>query len=201
MSRDYAKTPKPKDKKSTPGWVWMLSGLVIGLFIAFLVYINNNTSNHNKTRIAESISKLFADGKKTAQQAQNKTREKAKEALKESKPKFDFYTILPELEIAIPEEELTESKPATSDKTAAARSPDNFILQAGSFRSLEQADHLKAKLALQGIVANIQNVKINNDDTWYRVRIGPLPDVTTLNQTRKRLRANNIASIVVKEKG
>ena len=200
MARDYAKTPKPSDKKSTPGWVWMLGGLSIGLFISFLVYINNNTSSSNKTSLTESIGKLFDESKKVAKQAQQQTKEKAKEALKESKPKFDFYTILPELEIAIPEEELTETKSSTQTVTPANTPSANFILQAGSFRSMEQADRLKAKLALQGIVANIQTVKINNNDTWYRVRIGPLHDVKSLNQTRKRLRANNIASIVVKEK-
>ena len=178
----------------------MLGGLTIGLFIAFLVYINNNTSTSKQTSIASGISKLFENSKKTAKQAQEKTLQKAKAALKESKPKFDFYTILPELEIAIPEEELTESKNTSTNKTSSTKTRANFILQAGSFRNPEQADRLRAKLALQGIVANIQSVKINNDDTWYRVRIGPLDDIKTLNQTRKRLRANNIASIVVKEK-
>jgi cell division protein FtsN len=200
MSRDYAKTPKPKDHKALPGWLWMLGGLIIGLFIAFLVYINDNTSTGKPGRISDGISKLFEEGKKTAKQAQQDTKEKVKTVLKESKPKFDFYTILPELEIAIPEEELTESKTSNKTKTTSTTAKENYILQAGSFRNPDQADRLKAKLALQGIVANVQSVKINNDDTWYRVRIGPLHSIKTLNQTRRRLRENNIASIVVKEK-
>ena len=200
MSRDYAKTPKPKDHKPLPGWLWMLGGLIIGLFIAFLVYINNNTTNHSKSGFTDSISKFFEESKKTAKQAQEDTKEKVKSAIQESKPKFDFYTILPELEIAIPEEELTESGNSSKQTTSSPKTSANYILQAGSFRNPEQADRLKAKLALQGIVANIQSVKINNNDIWYRVRIGPLDDVKTLNRTRKRLRENNIASIVVKEK-
>ena len=82
--------------------------------------------------------------------------------------------------------------------TSSQKIPD-YILQVGSFKQSKQADQLKALLALQGIEANIQSVAINSD-TWYRVRIGPINNLTTLNQIRKRLQKNDIASIVVKNK-
>ena len=72
-------------------------------------------------------------------------------------------------------------------------------MQAGSFREHNQADELKAKLALQGITADIQTVKINAD-TWHRVRIGPISDMSKLNATMKRLKDNGIQAIVVKSK-
>ena len=74
------------------------------------------------------------------------------------------------------------------------------MLQAGSFKKYEEADKLKARLALEGIEASIQKVKINATDTWHRVRIGPLNTVSTLNKARRRLRSLGIASIVVKNK-
>lgn len=200
MPKDYAKTPKPGNTRSLPGWLWMLGGLGIGLFVALLVYINNNTDVAHKTDLSASLNKIFDEGVKATRKAGEKTKAKVAQAIKESRPKFDFYTILPELEVAIPEEELI--KKAHSGKKAMRGKNDasRYILQAGSFRNPAQADRLKAQLAMQGIVANIQPVKINDHDTWYRVRIGPLHNIATLNRTRRRLQENHIASMVVKEK-
>ena len=200
MSRDYANTPKPKNPHSLPGWVWMLGGLVIGLFIALLIYINENTSASNKSRFGETVSNLFSqtakDVREVAKQKQSAPA-KPSDNTDNKKPRFDFYTILPELEIAIPEQDLIRLEKQTPTTTPHA--PSDYILQVGSFKQSEQADQLKARLALQGIEANIQSVAINND-TWHRVRIGPVKDLTTLNQIRKRLQKNGIASIVVKNK-
>jgi len=200
MSRDYANTPKPKHPHSLPGWIWMLGGLIIGLFIAFLVYINENTSTSNKSRFSETVTQIF---NQTAKDTRDVTKQKTTAPPKPSsnttnkKPRFDFYTILPELEIAIPEQDLIHlEKQAPS--TSSQKIPD-YILQVGSFKQSKQADQLKAHLALQGIEANVQSVAINSD-TWYRVRIGPINNLTTLNQIRKRLQKNDIASIVVKNK-
>ena len=40
MPRDYKTRATGNDKKSLPGYVWLLSGLAIGLFIAFIVYLD-----------------------------------------------------------------------------------------------------------------------------------------------------------------
>ncbi|HEB56675.1 MAG TPA: SPOR domain-containing protein [Gammaproteobacteria bacterium] len=199
MPKDYAKTPRPENARTLPGWVWMLGGLIIGLFIALLIYINNNTAKDHKTDLSATLNRMFDEGAKATRAAKEKTRAKVAKAIRETRPKFDFYTILPELEVAIPEEELIK-KARSNKKTPSQESDNRYILQAGSFRNPAQADRLKAQLALQGIVANIQPVKINDKDTWYRVRIGPLHDIASLNRTRRRLRENNIASIVVREK-
>lgn len=193
MPRDYAKS-QHKEQKPIPGWIWMLAGLIIGLFVALLIYIKDNSTG--KTRITETVSKVF----------QTKNEARGVKTNKESapppppvsnKPKFDFYTILPELEIAIPEQELIDTPNNTS---SASTNTQQYILQAGSFKKYEEADKLKARLALEGIEANIQKVKINETDTWHRVRIGPLNNINVLNKTRRRLRGLGIASIVVKNK-
>jgi len=192
MSRDYAKS-QHKEHKPIPGWLWMLAGLIIGLFIALLVYIKDNSSG--KLAITETVSKVFQN-KNTDTREVRKNKTEAPPEPVSTKPKFDFYTILPELEVAIPEQELLNTGKDTSTNTTSQQ----FILQAGSFKKFEEADKLKARLALQGIEANIQKVKINATDTWHRVRIGPLSNVKSLNQTRRRLRDLGIASIVVKNK-
>lgn len=200
MSRDYANTPKPKNPHSLPGWVWMVGGLTIGLFVALLVYINENTSASNKSRFGETVGNLFSQTAKDVREVTKKKQTapaKPSEANAAHKPRFDFYTILPELEIAIPEQDLIRLEKQTP--TATPQASGNYILQVGSFKQSEQADQLKARLALQGVEANIQSVAINND-TWHRVRIGPVNDLAILSQIRKRLQKNGIASIVVKNK-
>lgn len=168
----------------------MSAGLIIGLFVALLVYINDNgTSNLN---LSDKVSKAFTSNKNTDARAVKKSSSEAPP----SKPKFDFYTILPELEVAIPEQDLLD----VFSNSKSKKIEHHFILQAGSFRKFAEADRLRALLVLEGIEADIQKVKINENDTWHRVRIGPLTTSKELNKTRRRLRDLGIASIVIKNK-
>ena len=197
MPRDYAKTPKPKDRKGLPGWAWLIAGLAIGLFVAMLVYLDKVTPASDKNSITDTIKKQWNDARDVRKREQGKPPPKPANNKTASKPKFDFYTILPELEVAIPEQDLVSER--TSNK-AVSKDTTQYILQAGSFKKNEEADKLKARLALQGIVASIQTVKIGDGDTWHRVRVGPLQGLTNLNQTRRRLQQLGVATIVVKNK-
>lgn len=197
MPRDYAKTPKPKDKNGLPGWAWLMAGLAIGLFIAMLVYLDKVTPASDKNRITNTIKKQWNDARDVRKREQNNAPPKPAENKTASKPKFDFYTILPELEVAIPEQDLVSER---KDNHTASKDTTRYILQAGSFKQHDEADKLKARLALQGIVASIQTVKIGDGDTWHRVRVGPLQGLNNLNQTRHRLQQLGVATIVVKNK-
>lgn len=200
MSRDYAKTPRPKHKASLPGWVWMLGGLFIGLFVALLIYLDKTNPQRESADIGKAVTQFFQQKAKDVREAtQTETKTDSKPADNKTLPRFDFYTILPELEVAIPEEELIAASKAP--ETQKADDGIEYMLQAGSFRNMEQADRLKAKLALQGIVASIQTVYIRDGETWHRVRVGPITDIATLNQTRKRLSDIGVPSIVIKDKG
>ncbi|MDH5409671.1 MAG: SPOR domain-containing protein [Gammaproteobacteria bacterium] len=198
MPRDYAKNSKNKESNAIPGWAWMLGGLTIGLFVAGLVYLNENTPRSKQELLTKAVKRTIKDAQQVVEDKKNGKEPK--------RPHFDFYTILPELEVAIPDQELAVKKKPIKTTTPSASSPvatgsnDSFTLQAGSFRKLDQADKLKARLALQGVIANIQTVTINDGDTWHRVRIGPTADLAQLNQTRKRLSNIGVATIVVKNK-
>ncbi|MGD8784528.1 MAG: SPOR domain-containing protein [Thioalkalispiraceae bacterium] len=205
MPRDYAKSSsREKARGQLPGWVWMMGGLAIGLFVAFIVYLNNITrvtqeEDSIATVIQDTFSDLQENARKREQQQNQSSSPKQTPSEKPDTPKtsFDFYYILPELEVAVPDREL-----ATRTEQAQASKQDKkteYIIQAGAFRKAEQADNLKAKLALHGIVAYIQTVNVNTD-TWHRVRIGPVNNINQLNQTRKRLRDNGIDSIVIEPK-
>ena len=124
------------------------------------------------------------------------------------KPKFEFYTLLPEMEeVVVPEEDLAAPRPApaesdTADEEASTRKddapskaetplkPGHYILQVASFRSMQEADGLKAQLTLLGFSPVVQSVAINSDEKWYRVRIGPYTDRGSLEAARVRLRTD-----------
>ncbi|MCG8049191.1 MAG: SPOR domain-containing protein [Candidatus Thiodiazotropha endolucinida] len=122
------------------------------------------------------------------------------------KPTFEFYTILPEMEVVIPDEEIvtpdddTPAKPPSDRSAAPDQAQHSYVLQMGSFRKHQDADRLKAKLALIGIEAEIQKVSINNRDTYHRVRSGPYHSQTRLNADRYLAKENSINSLVIKLK-
>jgi cell division protein FtsN len=105
-----------------------------------------------------------------------------------AKARFDFYHMLPNFEVVIPEQEpdvRVDAAPQTVDK------PGMYILQAGSFSEYKDADRRRAALALHGIESRIQRVAID-DRTYHRVRIGPVSDLKELNILRNRLHQANI---------
>jgi len=202
MPRDYAKTPRPKHPNSIPGWAWMLAGLSIGLFVALLVYINDFTASDNKSAVKDAFSSIVnttSDNVKQLKKQANTISGKSADSKtsSSSKPRFDFYTILPELEVTVPDEEIL----TTTKKHKINNKPtEPLMLQAGSFRRHDAADKLKATLALQGISAKIQTITKSDGDKWHRVQVGPIRDINILNRTRHQLQKIGIASIVVKQK-
>lgn len=199
MPKDYKHARRAQRKASaTPGWVWLLAGLIPGLMIAALMYLGGFTSSHNSTGQPEMAAPPQTDSTPdTDTRAVRKTPEP--KALPEPavKPRFDFYTILPEMEVAVPEQEVS-GKPQQG--VAQVEKPGTYVLQAGSFRSFVEADRLKASLVLLGIEATIQTVTVNNKDTWHRVHIGPYKDLAELNQIRTRLKQNHIDAVLLKIK-
>jgi len=193
MPHDYAhgargRSGKKGGRKSPTGWAWLLAGLAIGLFVAFLVYLKDHRPG---AATAPAAKKERAAPQPPAKPDRQQPEEKPE-------LRFDFYTILPEMEVAVPEPEAA-GKPATAP--VRIDKPGRYVLQTGSFRKYEEADRLKANLALLGIQATIQTVTINSQDTWHRVRIGPYSDLDQLNRVRTRLREHDIKAILLKLKG
>ena len=114
------------------------------------------------------------------------------------KPRFDFYNLLPEMEVIVQDEEIK----GTPSKEGVKRveQPGTYLLQAGSFRSHTQADQLRAKLALLGLETSIQSVSVNSKQAWHRVRVGPFLNLSDLNQARSLLKKNGIDAILIRIK-
>lgn len=191
MTRDYKKNiHRKKTTKVSPFQSVMpfLTGLVIGLFVAFIVYLKE----HQAARPASTPELVIED--KASPPVTSKTEAIVEEKIPE--PQFDFYQILPNMEVNVSEwvaDDEKEPAPVTSE-------PGIYILQVGSFEQYEAADEVKAKLALLGISADIQRVVINGRDIRHRVRIGPYKDTGKLQAAKALLLANKLDFMVLKLK-
>lgn len=196
--RDYAKrssTRKPQ-KKPVPGWVWMLAGLSFGLLVAFLVYLQQlgagresrtaSAPSSTDTRVVPSPSSKPASAPQRQQPLSTATTPPKREGVQ-----FDFYNILPELEIVIPESELQRD----------ASEAHTYYLQVGSFRSSNDAETRKAELLLLNFQPSVQTVTVDGNQTWHRVRVGPFTERRRVDQARRRLQDNGIDFIMLREKG
>jgi len=217
---------------SVPGWVWLVTGILAGLFVAFLVFLGRldspslkSASDDKEKPGKESVARQESEKKRPAKESHKPSgkgtspgaatsttpaKEKvadapAKPAVSAKKPEepktkptvnYDFYKILPQYEVVVPEED--PHKPATAP--ASPPPPGTYYLQVGSFRQISEADGRKAELAMLGIVASIQTITSEPGNTWHRVRIGPVKDIRQLDRTKQQLQDNHISFVTIKEK-
>lgn len=210
MPRDYKhRTSAPRRRRkrqSPPGWLWLVAGLMIGLFVAFVFYLQQRPETPVQAEVAvppkNTRTLPAAGGGSEASRGGQDTRDVRKPTAKipppPPKPRFDFYTILPEMEVPVPDDEITGQ---AREGVPQVEAPGTYLLQAGSFRTREQADQLKARLALLGLQSDIQTVTINNKETWHRVRVGPFTDLNALNAARARLKENQLDAILLRVGG
>jgi len=184
MPRDYKNRPRGQARKGAPGWAWLLVGLMIGLFVAFLVYLKDRHG-------------LSAPISVKPTRHESAPPHPAKPASEAPKTRFEFYTILPEMEVPVQEEALPRR---ATKPTKAPQEKGTYLLQVASFRSHQEADRLKASLALLGMEADIQTVSIDGKVTWHRVRMGPFSSFSRANEVRQRLRAHDLDAMVLKVK-
>jgi cell division protein FtsN len=182
MPADYKSRGNGREKKPLPGFIWLLVGLGIGLFVALLVHLDNQPDT--SSNFGEAVQKELNKIKKKPEKKQPGTPSK-------QEPKFNFYTILPELEVLIPDSETQPPETTTSRPANDLGTGKQYILQAGSFQKKADAEKLKASLALLGHEANVQHVTINRD-AWHRVRLGPYSNTKDLYQTISLLHQHDI---------
>jgi cell division protein FtsN len=109
--------------------------------------------------------------------------------------KYDFYEMLPNFEVVVPERD----KEVKRDLPAAVKieRPGVYVLQAGSYRNEADAERVRAQLALQGVAAKVQRVAVDAD-IWHRVRIGPISNLDELNRVRKQLQAAEVDALLIR---
>jgi cell division protein FtsN len=143
------------------------------------------------------------------------------------KPRFDFYKILPgvdepkqaskSVERVAPdkatlERSVTPEKPmakaedapppvpdkATEPPARAPKPGERFWIQAGSFTNENDAENLKAQLALSGWEASVQQATLPDKGVRYRVRLGPYDNTGELNRVKSDLAKRGVDIAVIK---
>lgn len=160
-------------------WLTLLLGVGIGVIVVALWQFAEK-----RWHTREGIATLFESTGKAVRPEPSKDETAKPETAKKDKPKYDFYTILPETETVLPDRS-TRTKP---DRTTKAETGVTYVLQAGSFPNFKDADELKAKLAINGLVAHIQKVSIEGKGDYYRVRLGPFDQLDTMDAAEQQLK-------------
>lgn len=187
-----------------PGWALFLAGVVVGLIL--FAFASRHLPSLRRTDQPQANPDAVAQ--------QGSSPGIAGSGAAASASQFDFYKVLPEKEVVIPNTELSAiaqaeqqkaaaannaSAPATANATGAASSEGGYVLQVGAFPNASDADAMKARLALQGFTAHVQAVTLDGQ-VWNRVRIGPFASATQLQSVQKQLSAAGIHGIPLKEK-
>jgi cell division protein FtsN len=185
MGRDYKPRRKPKGGAFS-GWIGLAFGLAAGLVVAGLVYVKDHRPQVAATQLAK------ADKKKPHSGGQPDP--DGVEAPDDAGTSYDFYSNLPKFEVVVPEKE----KDVRPDVRAVPETRrGTYVLQAGSYKNFADADRVRARLALQGVESKVQKVSVDND-TWHRIRIGPISDLDQLNRLRTILRKADVDVLVIR---
>jgi cell division protein FtsN len=173
------------EKKSLP-WGPMLLSFAVGVFVMFLLHLKDNVDPEQHSK----------------KPGETRTEKKSKAI----EPTFDFYTLLPEMEVIVDDRStqnkktIVTSPPQESPEKTATAEKVSFLLQVGSFKNLSDADGFRAKLAFLGIESKVQTVTIDNKDTWHRVLVGPILGREKADALQKQLRQNKIESMLTRAK-
>lgn len=159
-------------------------GLALGLSLSVVILVYQNYRAKTAATAAAEVPKPDPHAKA----ASSEPEEGAKD--------YDFYKMLPNFEVVVPEKE-SQVRSERGPAPANIERPGVYVLQAGSYRKQEEADRIRAQLDRQGITAAVQRVAVD-DDVWHRVRIGPITDLTELNRLRARLKAADLDAIVIR---
>jgi len=188
-SRRYRRSTR---RHPPPPWLWAVTGLTVGLLVAFLVFLQMRP----KQQEAETPQTLAVPAEAETRQVEPPPRRTAVKP--PPRPRFDFYNLLPEMEVIVPDEDI-QGEP-TQEGVKQVEEPGTYLLQAGSFRTRQQADQLRARLGLLGLETSVQTVKVDNTRTWHRVRVGPFSNLSDLNDARALLRKNGVDAILIRIK-
>ncbi|MEP6940986.1 MAG: SPOR domain-containing protein [Rudaea sp.] len=196
------------ERRSWPAWIWLALGTAFGVILSVVVLYggklptlrgkNLPQPNPDATAPKESEQALADDAKKAAP----------------AKSNFDFYSVLPEKEVVIPDAELSakakaeqaraqqQAQAAAAAGTTAAVAPataaggGHYMLQVVATGDARAADEFKARLAMLGFAAKVYT-STSDGKTINRVRLGPYASASEAEAAKKSLAENSINSFPV----
>lgn len=200
MARDYANKPKArkgavrhspvsKGQRKKAGKGKLVSLLVLLVLIAAL--------SLGLYRLALVQPDPEATQEQVQQQAEKPVAtaetENDEPNVEEKSEGYSFYKILPKSEVVPPIVPEYKSTPKT------AKSYSTYVLQAGSFRNLADADRLRAELILKDMPNVVINkVESSSGSIWYRVRTGPFDGRSKFNKAQDQLVRMNLQPMQIK---
>jgi len=198
MSRDYK--PSPERSKNTSKGNPLFTGLLIGILmgvaasLGVVMFIKGGESpfaQQTSNEITKSVSEKMQDQAIADQANADAAAEAGPDG---TQNRFDFYTILPGSESKVSAEEEIKIK----DEAPEPALQISYYLQVGAFQTGEEADNMKAKLALQGFEAVVQTATTGDKAIWHRVRVGPLTNLDQINKTKNDLLKNGFKADLIK---
>ena len=202
-------------KKPVPGWVWLACGLIIGGFFMFLFSLEPGRDEVKRAK---------------PEQAKKAVQQPPKAQTEPSKPKYDFYTLLPESEVIVPPDALPpaeatkppEQKPVSPEEAAkldAARAeaalngetppPPPVVAQAPlTTQYFLQAGSFRKREDADKVRAQIlllgQNVQVESgkvrEETWHRVLVGPFANREQLGGAQKQLAGSGFSNLLLQQR-
>ncbi len=192
MSRDYAKKRKTPSKTARQSgrtaprfqWRWLFPIALLSSFVGLLVYLHS----------VPPLNPPLHRGKPSQQPASSEQQHQptARQDKGQKPLHFQFYKMLPDSKVVPPKVKAYNPGKALDDDNY------NYFVQTGSFRHSGDAERQKARIAFQGLRAEIRKVTNDANQTWYRVQIGPYRSRSKMNSAIDKLVAINIAPMVRK---
>ena len=193
--------------------------LIIGMMIGSLATILWQGMRLADSGVGTGIRKVVEQSLQQSRQDEQET--SGQKNGKEDKPvvqktSFDFFTVLPEIEMVVPDSpppipspppsttSSAESGNVKSDPSAAIQAASKksvYMLQAGSYQKINDANRLKAELALWGHASQIQKVTIQGRGDFFRVRLGPYSSYDEMVESDKSLASFGIKALRLKISG
>lgn len=153
-------------------WRWYGAGVATGVFLSLLLYLGALPPTAPPTGQTETA--------------------KTEHGEAAGRPRFDFYTVLPEQTIDV------QVEPATVSQPRESTSRETWLLQAGSFRQRDDADRRRAELLLLGLEPRIEESPDTGAGRWFRVYLGPYASHSEVSRVRGLTAAQDIDTLMLR---
>ncbi|WP_110666889.1 SPOR domain-containing protein [Salinicola halophilus] len=192
-----------------PGWLWAIAGLIGGFFLS--QYLDRSSPEPVAAVVPKPTASQPASSESSpATSGDDATDDSPRESApaQPATPTFEFYTLLPETEVIAPggegvSEPETPPAPETAaddaaNQTQQPKATGRYMLQAASFREIDDAERLANRLKDFGLLAKITDVRANGNQLWHRVQVGPYEDTRELSRAQDLMMTQGIEPLMIR---
>ena len=212
--RPRAAAPLPRGSTAgLPVWVWMVVCVAFALAGAAFMAVS---------RQADPLAMAPSSAKAAPPPVELPPKEPSRFAFYEMLPSYEV--VVPENEVrAAPKPSVkppanpTALPAATSPESARAEaalngqsasatpaahtgSSERYLIQVAAYRVRADAEQQRERLSQTGLAARVEQVTIDNTQTWFRVRLGPYTDMPSASTALARLQAQGFKGVVMRVK-